>query len=420
MPRIFLTLAIVLLAVACAAGVAYGTDPRWMARARGLDWIMLGRRWQWPMAAGSLIACVVLIGMVIAGKRTVFWLVALAPVLLLFYQRFMSEPWRRVGVADAPPMVEANRATFLQGDDAVIGLTFEDMHFAYPCAALARTPIVLHADGDRRLIVLYSPVAGRAGAASIDHTIKGRELEVVSMPAGAALILNGRIGQFVNGFTGLTPDGKRPTGFGPPIDTVRTTWAHWRARHPDSRVLATAGGTGETAAPPITWPEPAGGWAVPPSARVALLATTRPLAVRGEDVRPGDVVNVSAGGMNLLLIRDTAGTLHAYDRTVKGDLFPRFERKKVPAKPEVALADPQTRSLWTIDGKCVDGFAKGERLAGVRVEEDVLWGTLKTFMPATELLAAEAVAAGRAVEAKEPEPAKPKPVKPVRKPAAPR
>jgi hypothetical protein len=180
------------------------------------------------------------------------------------------------------------------------------------------------------------------------------------------------------------------------------------------------GGQDDPPAPPTVWPEPAGGWQVAPETRVALLTTTRPIAVRAADVRPGDVINASAGGMNVLLIRDTAGALHAYDRTVKGDLFPRFARKTVAGKPEIALADPETRSLWTIDGRCVDGFAKGEKLATLRVEDDVLWGTLKTFFPATELLSTQSVTDGKAGDAKEPEPVKPKPIKPTRKTANPR
>jgi hypothetical protein len=48
--------------------------------------------------------------------------------------------------------------------------------------------------------------------------------------------------------------------------------------------------------------------------------------------------------------------------------------------------DSDTASLWNIDGRCLDGPAKGEQLKAVRVEEDVPYGTLKSFYPNLELL----------------------------------
>ena len=153
--------------------------------------------------------------------------------------------------------------------------------------------------------------------------------------------------------------------------------------------------------PALKWPAPAGGWTTPPTQRVALLATTRPIALASAEVRKGDVVNVSIAGLNVLLIRDSAGTLRAFDRTVKGDLFPRFVRKSVVKRPEIGLFDAETRSLWTMEGKCVEGFAKDEQLKAIRIEEGILWGTEKVYYPQAEMIAAEAIVAGRAGEDKE-------------------
>jgi len=278
---------------------------------------------------------------------------------------------------------------------------FEETAYAYPCGALARMPLVVHAEGDRRLAVMYSAIAGRATAASVDHSVKAREIDVVSMPAGATLLLNSRIGQFINAFTGLTPDGKRPAGFGPPIETARMTWKQWRTRHPQTRVLAVALAEGGVAAPVLKWPEPVEGWATPPEQRVTLLGATQPLALRPADVRKGDVVNISVAGNHVLLMRDMSGRLRAFDRTVKGDLFPRFMRKSVARRPEIGLFDPETRSLWTMEGKCVEGFALDEQLKPIRVEEEILWGSAKVFYPQAEIITAEAIAAGRAGEDRE-------------------
>lgn len=409
--RTVLTLMLVLLAIAGAGAVTYGTDPRMIRADGGLEWIMFARRWQWPIAAGSLLACVGLVGMVMAGWRRVWWLGALLPVLGLFYLRFSGEPWRRVGVVEGPAFVAAQRADFLRDESEVVGLVFEGTAYVYPCGALARSPVIVHADGDKRVAVMYSAIAGRATAATADHSVKAREMDVVSMPAGATLILNSRIGQFINAFTGLTTDGKRPAGFGHPIETTRTTWKHWRTRHPKTQVLSMSFPQAEMEQPALKWPEPAGGWTTSPTQRVALLATTRPIALPSAEVRKGDVVNVSTAGANVLLIRDAAGTLRAFDRTVKGDLFPRFVKKSVAKRPEIGLFDAETRSFWTTEGKCVEGFAKEEQLKAIRIEEGVLWGTEKVFYPQAEMISAEAIVAGRAGEDREPE-KKPAPAKP--------
>src|SRR5438477_254445 len=81
---------------------------------------------------------------------------------------------------------------------------------------------------------------GRRLAFAIDHTIKPRELEIVSMPADAMLIYNSRIGQFINALTGLTIRGERPDGFHGAIETQKTSWRQWRLKYPEARVMATA------------------------------------------------------------------------------------------------------------------------------------------------------------------------------------
>src|SRR5690349_23176309 len=75
-----------------AGVVAYGTHPAWAQYPRGLDFILLARLLQWPFIALSLIGAVILAGTVISGRRRVFWLVGLAPILALFGHRFATDP----------------------------------------------------------------------------------------------------------------------------------------------------------------------------------------------------------------------------------------------------------------------------------------------------------------------------------------
>ncbi len=231
---------ILLLATALAAVMAYGTSPFWAQFDHGFQLIMMTRRFQWPTIAVVLLLCVALIVWVVSGKRRAWWLVGLAPVLALFAHRFATDPSATLAVLDDPPLVSADQATFLQPDDFVIGVSFNGEDFAYPFAEMFDAPVVMQAAHDRKFILIWSPFANRAVAASVDRTLKARELEAVSMPANILLLYNGRLGQFINGVTGRTMDGKTPDGFERLTPTCKTTWRIWRALHPETSVLAVA------------------------------------------------------------------------------------------------------------------------------------------------------------------------------------
>jgi hypothetical protein len=383
--RFILTLLLVALACAAAAAVAFGTDPRLAERPDGLHWITLTRRFQWPLMSLCLILCVFLIGLVVAGKRRAFWLVALLPVLFFFYQRFTGQAYRQMAILDAPTFVTPEKATFLKNESPVVGLIFEDTPYAYPVGTLAQAPVVVHADSDKRLILMWSPYAARARAFVIDHSFKTRELDIVSMPANAMLLYNSRIGQFINAFTGTTLSGERPEGFKNSVDTFKTTWKSWRSDHPNTKVLSAAvSSTGEKLQP--IFPTPDADPKVPAHTRVTLVDTAQPIAIQPERVSAGEPLNLAAGGLNLLVFREKGGgKIRAFDRSIKGDLFPRFSRKIVNKRPDVAFVDADTDSFWTLDGRCVEGYCKGEQLRPLHTEDDIAWVTLHTYYPDIEL-----------------------------------
>src|SRR4051812_6453149 len=173
--RFIFTLLLVVLALAAAAAVAFGTDPKLAQHPDGLHWITLTRRFQWPLMSLCLLLCVFLIGLVVAGKRRAFWLIFLMPVLFFFYQRFAGQAYRNMSILDTPTFVAADKAT-LKNESPVLGLIFEDTPYAYPIGSLALAPVVVHADSDKRLLLMWSPYAGRAQAFVIDHSFKSREL----------------------------------------------------------------------------------------------------------------------------------------------------------------------------------------------------------------------------------------------------
>jgi hypothetical protein len=373
-----------LVALASAAGLGWGTHPDWARYERGLDWIMTARRLQWPLATLSILASVTLVAMVVAGMRRAGWLLVLAPVVLLFHQRFAAEEFRRMGVVDQAQFVGAAEASFLRDDSAVVGLKFEGAAYAYAFGSLYRSPVVAHSDSDKRVMLMWNPYAGRAVAWGIDHTIKLREVDIVSMPANAMLLYNARIGQFINAFTGLTPGGERPSGFLSPVQTHKTTWGQWRAAHPQTRVLA-AGVWPEGERPEQRYAHRPLKGQIPLRARVSLVSTTRPVAVLSADAGNGPF-NFTAGGSNLLLIRDKTGRLRAFDRGLNGDLFPTFLRRTIARKPDVAMIDSDTQSLWSSDGQCLDGLAKGEQLGRIPIEHDLPLGVLASYYPDLEVI----------------------------------
>jgi hypothetical protein len=385
--RFLITFVVALLAIASAGIVAFGTHPALAKYPAGMDWITLSRRLQWPLTALSLALCVTLIGMVIAGRRSVVWLVILAPVLFVFYQRFAGDPFRRMAILENPTFVEFEKASFLRPESPVIGILFEGQPYAYPTGCRALAPVIVHAEGDKRLMLMYSPYAGRAQAFVIDNTIKPRELDIVSMPANAMLLYNSRIGQFINAFTGTTLKGERPEGFRTPVETRKTTWRAWSTDYPDTRVLATAlSVAGEKAV--ARFPSRPVSMELSADAKVSLLPTNPPVALEANKLRvAAEPLNLTtATGAHLLIVRGRNGKgVMIFDRVVQKDLFPQFQRKTITAKPEVALMDSDTGSFWSADGRCVEGPAKGEQLRPLNVEPDLPYATLKSFYPKLEL-----------------------------------
>jgi hypothetical protein len=387
--RLAITFVLAILTMASAAVVAFGTDPRLAQYPSGMDWITLSRRLQWPLTTLCLALCIGLIALVVSGKRRAGWLLILGPVLFLFYTRFAGDPFRRMAILDNPSFVNFDKASFLKPESPVIGLVFEGQPYAYPTGCLALAPVIAHADADKRLLVMYSPYAGRAQAFVVDNTVKPRELDIVSMPANAMLLYNSRIGQFINAFTGTTLKGERPDGFKTPIETKKMTWREWRTQYPDTQVLATAL---SPAAEKVVarFPNRPVQLDLPADTRVEVLSSiAHPVALQiGRFGGMGEPLNLTtAGGAHLLVVRTKSGGKPTiFERTIQGDLFPQFKRKTISNKPDVAFVDSDTASLWNIDGRCLDGPAKGEQLKAVRVEEDVPYGTLKSFYPNLELL----------------------------------
>jgi hypothetical protein len=234
---VILPLLLLLLAAVPAAVVAYGIDPDWAQYPHGIELILFSRRFEWPMIAVTLVLCVAMLGLIVAGKRRAWWLVGLAPILTLLGHRFATNPNNSFLVNSDPMFVSADRASFVAADDSVVGIIDGSDAVAFPFASLYSRPMVVRDLQTQPMMLMWSPFANCASAYRIDRSIQSNELEIVCMPANALLAYNSRVGQFINGVTGLTPDGRVPAGFISRIPSIKTSWDRWVSAHPNTMVL---------------------------------------------------------------------------------------------------------------------------------------------------------------------------------------
>ena len=75
----------------------------------------------------------------------------------------------------------------------------------------------------------------------------------------------------------------------------------------------------------------------------------------------------------LLVLENDTASFHVYDRRVNGSVF-RFKR----GNNNDLLIDQNTNSIWNMDGLCIEGALKGERLASVQAYNE-FWHSWQTF-----------------------------------------
>ena len=388
-----LPLLLIFFAAVAAGVVAYGTQPGWAEYQHGLDFIVWSRRLQWPLVTLSILLCLGLVALVISGRRRAWWLIGLGPVLALFVHHFRSDRSPAFAVVENPSFVDPSQASGMGDDDWVLSLKFGDTVYAYPYAALFYTPVVLQADHDRRLVLLWSPYANRVLAFQATDELKARDLEVVSMPGNCAAALQqpaGAVRQRPERPDPRRPEARRPRraaagheddveglGDANPVGRVMT------ATHP-------GGPTGPIlpAYAAFGLPAPTGpGSTVAGRERATVVGHLDPVAFDPASLtrRP---VNTKADGQPVLLFRPAPGDpARAFARTFGDDIRSKFDAKRDPAHPEVLFADVDTQTEWNADGRAVAGnklFA-GKRLTPVPADDGVDWAVLKYWYPQLEL-----------------------------------
>jgi len=371
--------------------MAYGISPSLAQYSHGLQIIMLTRRLQWPLVTVSVLLCLVLLVLVISGKKRAWWLIGLGPVLALFAHRFATNPQNQFSVIENPPMVAPDSAgAFLRDDDWIVGVVFDDQPYAFPYAQLYSNPVVVNSSREKRMLLMWSPFANCATANLVDRDVHGRELDIVSMPANAVLVYNRRLGQFMNGVTGRTPDGSAPTGVRAPLAAQKATWKDWLAAHPDTKVMSPTGRpiAGAPSGPVVPQHPTPGADETDAKKLIVFIPATQPVAVFEEEVKAAPI-NVSAGGLPVLIFRDPhSHQLRAFDRHVEEDLMPRFELNTDRRRKDATFIDVDTNTGWSATGVAVDGdkSMRGRKLRPVEVQEDLYLGVMKYWYPELKLV----------------------------------
>ena len=423
----FIPLLLIVLAALSAGVVAYGTHPGWGQFENGLQFIVWSRRLQWPLVTLSLALCLLLIALVILGKRRAWWLIGLGPILALFIHHFASFAPDRAGalaVIEDPPLVDAAEAHGLSDDDWVVGVNFAGGEYAYPYSCLFQSPVIVQTDRESRMVILWSAYANRVLAFRATDAVKARNFEVVSTPANAPLIYDCRHGQFINGLKGLTLDGKAPSGFGLPLRTTKTTWKQWHNSNPDGKVMTCSGASGRAGPTrPIlpAWRMPGSRVGLPEAdvaRHVTVVGTYKPAVLETSDVTAAPI-NLIADGRQVLLFRPAPDAApRAFDAALPGDPHAanagndpahsspagqahsagsgpipdtasswfvrpgRDTRRLLAAHPQAAFVEINSNTVWTTDGLGVARTkSAGKHLQPYPVDDDVAWDVIKYWYP---------------------------------------
>ena len=385
-----LPFALIILAISSAAVVAFGTNPDLGRFQHGVEFIMNVRRLQGPLVLMSILPCVVLIVLVILNKRRAWWLLGLAPVLALFAYRFSFSQQKFFSVAEvtSDAMLRVDEVSFVRDEDWVIGTVVDGEAYAYPYAAMFATPAVVHTDRDKRWLIVWSPFANYSSGWFVERIMRGRYLEVVSMPANATLVYSRQFGEFINGITGLNQEHEVPPELKAPLKTYRMTYAQWKARYPDTHIMPPLGeNTSRLPPAPVKPLYPMPKDTLPIERSVAVIPTTQPIAIAMNDIT-SIPANLNDGSLSFLIFRDPqTGEIRAFDRRVEEDLTPRFKLNDKPGR-RAWLVDADTNTGWDSRGYAMDGEwgKEKKRLKPIEIQTDLPWGIMKYWMPELKLI----------------------------------
>jgi hypothetical protein len=295
-----------------------------------------------------------------------------------------------------PEFVTASKATFLQDDDILLGVSSGKIARAYPAADLAQHGAVSDTMPDGPISVTWCGVCNTGVVFRAD--VKGRTLhfQYDRMVGANEVQKDLETGSSWQQATGEAIDGPLKGSRLTLYPAVRTTWAEWRKRYPQSSVLKPLPGYAERM-PTISkriksvtrvGPEGTPNGALTLDKRLPARETVAGLEVGREavaypfsDLRLARVVNDRVGGLPIVIVHQpSSDTTTAFEARATGkDL--KFRAANDDAS---AVVDLETGSTWNAYGLCLEGQLKGTQLKQVILVPQ-FWFAWSQFRPGTRI-----------------------------------
>ena len=301
-----------------------------------------------------------------------------------------------------PAVVPAEIAdTFLVPEDLVLGVVINGEARAYPHGVLWWHEIINDVLGGRPILVTLCPLTG-SGIVS-DPVLTG-QLHNFGV---SGLLFNNNLIMFDRGTDSLWSQmrldsicgdlaGTRP----PLLPVVQSTWAAWKAMHPNTTAVSFNTGFNRNYNrypygdydgidnTQLLFPQTNIDPRLPMKENV--LGITHGGLARAYPVYEGGVtrgaINDVVNGLSLLVVFDSPSELAIpFDRTRESGEVLTFELVDNAGFPFL-LRDQQTDSLWNLNGVAVSGLLEGERLRKIPTFT-AFWFAWAAFNPQTELYA---------------------------------
>ncbi|MEM6646866.1 MAG: DUF3179 domain-containing protein [Bacteroidota bacterium] len=292
-----------------------------------------------------------------------------------------------------PEFVAPASATYLEGNNRVIGIVIDGQALAVPHNILWFHEIVNLDRGGQQLAITYCPLTGTS--MTFDRApIDGGELGVSGLLFQSNLTMYDR-----NTQESLWPQMNREAGCGeragqilPMVATVETTWDGWQAMHPNTLVLSESTGHSRNYR---TNGYPYGNYEVPsnrsllvslpiddrrlPKERLLGIADgTGGIALPFDELDRGGAVNaveVNVGGEPMVVF---------WDRSLQGAMAYRPGGRQFEVA-DGTIRDQQTGSTWRFDGQAVAGAQAGQQLEQVAEAYVAFWFAWAIFQPESTL-----------------------------------
>lgn len=313
--------------------------------------------------------------------------------------QFFIEHDRFLSATD-PETVAADEAVHVHAANEVLGVVLKGHARAYPITMLSYHHVVNDRIGSQAIAVTYCVIC--SSGVAYDPRVDGRRLTFgfEGIWQGVALLYDHQTKSLWLHLTGECISGKLSGRMLRRLGTVRhTTWGDWRKHHPATDVLAPDPRYVGRAADRGYFP-PDGCRSGSPYFPSYFPAT---IQHRDERLPRTDLVYgvVVKGRARAYPFRDLERTPGVLDETLDGEKatvwYDRETRSAAAfsplhdgtlltfrARPDGLREDLQTKSLWNMEGICVDGPKKGARLApleGLMAE----WYGWAAHHPGTEL-----------------------------------